>query len=60
MLRTGEEVPPDDRFYTLSERADGSTIVGNFKDAGNAVVYPYNVYIYLRLSNPVDNDNHKS
>ncbi len=60
MIRTGEEVPPDERFYTLNERADGSTISGNFKDAGNAVAYPYNVYIYLRLENPIDNDNAKS
>lgn len=60
MIRTGEELSPNDRFYSLSERGEGSTIVGTFKDAGNAVAYPYNVYIYLRLENPIDNDNGKS
>lgn len=53
MIQTGQEVPPNDRFYPLNERGEGSTIVGVFKDVGNAVAYPYNVYIYLRLENPV-------
>ncbi len=57
MIRTGEEVAPDDRFYPLNERAEGSTIIGSVKDAGNAATYPYNAYIYLRLENPVNNDN---
>ena len=60
MIRTGEEVSPNDRFYSLNERADGSTIVANYRDAGNAAAYPYNVYIYLRLENPVDNDNSRT
>ncbi len=60
MIQTGQEVPPNDRYYPLNERAEGSTIVGSFKDAGNAAAYPYNVYIYLRLENPVDNDNNKA
>ena len=60
MIQTGQEVPPDERYYPLDERGDGSTIAGTFKDAGNAAAYPYNVYIYLRLENPVDNDNNKA
>lgn len=60
MIRTGEEVAPNDRFYSLNERAEGSTILGNYRDAGNALLYPYNVYIYLRLENPVNNDNSRT
>lgn len=54
MIQTGQEVPPDERFFPLDERGEGSTIVGTFKDADNASAYPYNVYIYLRLENPVN------
>ncbi|MFY9310079.1 MAG: hypothetical protein WAQ28_13620 [Bacteroidia bacterium] len=57
MILTGQEVPPDDRFYRINERAEGSTIIIVFKDAGNAGTYPYNAYIYLRLENPINNDN---
>lgn len=60
MISTGQEVPPNERYYPINERAEGSTIVGTVKDAGNAGAYPYNVYIYLRLENPLDNDNAKA
>lgn len=53
MIQTGQEVPPDERFYPLDERGDGATIVGTFKDANHASAYPYNAYLYLRLENPV-------
>ena len=53
MILTGQEVSPDARYHALNERGEGSTIVGMFKDAGNAGTYPYNAYFYLRLENPV-------
>ncbi len=53
MITTGEDVPPDNRYYTLNERAEGTTIAGSIIDAGNAAVYPYNARIYLRLENPL-------
>ena len=54
LIQTGLEVSPNDRFYKIDERADGSSVLGNFTDAGNAAAYPYNVYIYLRLENRMD------
>ena len=56
LIQTGLEVSPNERFYKINERAEGSSVLGNFKDAGNAVAYPYNVYIYLRLENRVDDE----
>ena len=54
LLVTGDGVSPNDRFYELDERADGSTITGIFTDAGNAGGYPYNARIYFKLENPTE------
>jgi hypothetical protein len=54
LLVTGDGVSPNERFYDLNERADGSTITGTFTDAGNAGAYPYNARIYFKLENPTE------
>jgi hypothetical protein len=54
LLRSGEDLNPNERFYILEERADGATVSGTFTDAGNAAAYPYNLRIYLKLENPID------
>lgn len=54
LIQVGQEVNPNERFYKVNEKAEGSSVLGTFKDAGNAAAYPYNVYIYLRLENRVD------
>lgn len=54
LIQTGQELSPNDRYHLLNERAEGSTIVLNFKDAGNAAAYPYNATIYLRLESPIE------
>ena len=55
LIQSGQDVSPNDRFYEdIDERADGSTISGNFQDAGNAAAYPYNARFYLRLENRED------
>ncbi|TAL55244.1 MAG: hypothetical protein EPN86_03440 [Nanoarchaeota archaeon] len=60
LIQTGLEVTPNERFYKVDERAEGSTVAGSYKDAGNAAAYPYNAYIYLRLENRVDDEKASS
>jgi hypothetical protein len=54
LIKSGEDLKPNERWEDLDERADGSTIAGMFTDAGNAAAYPYNARIYLRLANPTE------
>lgn len=54
LIQTGLDLSPNERFYKVDEKAEGSTVAGSYKDAGNASAYPYNAYIYLRLENRVD------
>jgi len=52
MLSCGQNVSPNDRFYTqLDEEAEGSRIEGRYIDGGNAAAYPYTVKLYLLLKN---------
>lgn len=45
----GLEVAPDERFYSLDEKGDQTTILGNYVDGSVVgVVYPYNVLLYVR------------
>ena len=54
LIQSGQEVSSNERFYKIDEKAEGSSVLGSFKDAGNAAAYPYNVYIYLKLETRVD------
>ena len=48
LLSTGENVAPDDRFYTIESEAKGNRIDGKFIDGGNAEKYPYKAFLYLK------------
>lgn len=53
LLNTGQDVPPDDRYKELDERAEDTEVRFKYKDGSAAsVTYPYTVEIYLRLENP--------
>jgi hypothetical protein len=48
MLSCGQNVAPDDRFYTqIDEEAQGSRIEGRYTDGGNAGSYPYVAKLYF-------------
>lgn len=51
MLTCGNQVAPNDRFYSLDEQAGGSTVRGKFTDGALSagIIYPYTGIIYLRL-----------
>ncbi len=51
MITTGIDVSPEERFYKITEPADGTKVVIKYKDGGNAAVYPYKATIYLKLEN---------
>lgn len=48
-LQSNNAVAPDERFFTLDEKAEGNKIELEFKDGGNAGNYPYTLKIYLKL-----------
>lgn len=51
-LQTNAFVPPNQRFFTVEQRAaKGKKISIDFKDGGSANAYPYVLRIYLRLKN---------
>jgi len=48
MLSCGQNVAPDDRFYSkIDEEAQGSRIEGRYTDGGNARTYPYVAKLYF-------------
>ncbi len=61
MISSGQEISPNDRFFTMiDEVAEGNLIEGNFKDrtyspTRGGISYPYEVMIYLKLEDKVDN-----
>lgn len=50
-ITTGINVSPNDRFYKVTEPADGTKVTVKYKDGGNALAYPYILTIYLNLEN---------
>lgn len=51
-IQSGEHVAPKDRFFPLEKiPASGRKIQLEYKDAGTAPSYPYNLKIYLLLEN---------
>ena len=54
LLTTGVDVPPDDRFLKLDERAENSIINMTYVDGTKGTAYPYTLNIYFRLENPTE------
>lgn len=52
LLTTGVDVPPDDKFMKLDERAENSPFAATFVDGATGTAYPYTLNIYFRLENP--------
>lgn len=50
-LMTGLDISTNDRFYTVDEKGDKSTVKVTYTDGGNAPAYPYTAILYLRLEN---------
>lgn len=51
LISYGLGIPANELFYLLNEEANGSTIKGKFRDAGDMMgfPYPFTANIYLRL-----------
>ena len=56
MITCGNQVAPNQRFYTGEEEAAGSTIRGKFTDGSQAGAYPYNGTLYLKLEDKAGNE----
>lgn len=55
LLTTGVDVPPDDKFLKLDERAENSPVNMTYVDGAKGTTYPYTLNIYFRLENPKEN-----
>ena len=52
LITSGTDVPPDDRFLKLDERAENSPVEMTYVDGTKGTAYPYTLSIYFRLENP--------
>ncbi|WP_062053777.1 hypothetical protein [Aquimarina longa] len=50
-LQSSSHVTPNERFFSLSEIADGKKVEVEYIDSGNATAYPYSLKIYMLLTN---------
>ena len=53
MISTSQSVAPKERFYPISEQANGNRIEGRVTDSGKADAYPYIAKLILKLEEKI-------